>query len=38
MLQCFVRKTDLPNLYAAEEKVLAAAHVNAMKLEATKLY
>jgi len=38
MLQCFVRKTDLPNLYAAEEKALAAAHVNAMKLEATKLY
>jgi phosphoglycolate phosphatase-like HAD superfamily hydrolase len=38
MLQCFVRKADLPNLYAAEEKVLAAAHVNAMKLEASKLY
>lgn len=38
MLQCFVRKADLPDLYAAEEKALAAAHVNAMKLEATKLY
>ncbi len=38
MLQCFVRKADLTSLYAAEEKVLAAAHVNAMKLEASKLY
>ena len=38
MLQCFVRKADLTNLYAAEEKVLAAANVNAMKLEAFKLY
>ena len=38
MLQCFVRKADLAKLYAAEEKVLAAANVNAMKLEAFKLY
>ncbi len=38
MLQCFVRRADLAGLYAAEEKVLAAAHVNAMRLEASKLY
>lgn len=38
MLQCFVRTADLDKLYAAEEKVLAAANVNAMKLEAFKLY
>jgi hypothetical protein len=38
MLQCFVRKADLDKLYAAEEKVLAAAGVNAMKLEAFKYY
>lgn len=38
MLQCFVRTTDLEKLYAAEGKVLAAAHVNAMKLEAFKYY
>ncbi len=38
MLQCFVRAADLDKLYAVEEKVLAAAHVNAMKLEAFKLY
>lgn len=38
MLQCFVRKADLEALYAAEEKVLAAAKVTAMKLEAFKLY
>jgi phosphoglycolate phosphatase-like HAD superfamily hydrolase len=38
MLQCFVRTADLDKLYAAEEKVLAAAHVNAMKLEAFKYY
>jgi phosphoserine phosphatase len=38
MLQAFVRRDDLAKLYAAEEKVLAAANVNAMKLEATKLY
>jgi hypothetical protein len=38
MLQCFVRTADLEKLYAAEEKVLAAANVNAMKLEAFKLY
>ena len=38
MLQCFVRRADLTNLYAAEEKVFAAANVNAMKLEAFKLY
>ncbi|MEK6335733.1 MAG: HAD family hydrolase [Acidobacteriota bacterium] len=38
MLQCFVRTADLDKLYAAEEKVLAAANVNAMKLDAFKLY
>ena len=38
MLQCFVRTTDLDKVYAAEEKVLAAANVNAMKLEAFKYY
>lgn len=38
MLQCFVRTADLPKLYAAEEKVLAAANVNSMKLEAFKFY
>src|SRR6059058_6687559 len=34
MLQCFVRTADLDKLCAAEEKVLAAANVKAMKLEA----
>jgi len=38
MLQCFVRTADLDKLYAVEEKVLAAANVNAMMLEAFKLY
>ncbi len=38
MLQCFVRTADLGKLYAAEEKVFAAAKVNAMKLDASKLY
>jgi len=38
MLQCFVRTADLDKLYAAVEKVLAAANVNAMKLEAFKYY
>ena len=38
MLQCFVRTTDLDKLYAAEEKVFAAADVNAMKLEGFKRY
>jgi hypothetical protein len=38
MLQCFVRTADLDKLYAAEEKVFAAANVNAMKLEAFKFY
>jgi len=38
MLQCFVRTADLDNVYAAEEEVLAAANVNAMKLEAFKFY
>jgi len=38
MLQCFVRTSDLDKVYAAQEKVLAAADVNAMKLEANKLY
>jgi phosphoglycolate phosphatase-like HAD superfamily hydrolase len=38
MLQCFVRTADLDKVYAAEEKVLAGAGVNAMKLEAFKYY
>jgi phosphoglycolate phosphatase-like HAD superfamily hydrolase len=38
MLQCFVRTADLEKLYAAVEKVLAAANINAMKLEAFKYY
>ncbi len=38
MLQCFVRTADLEKVYAAQEKVLAAANVNAMKLEAFKFY
>jgi hypothetical protein len=38
MLQCFVRTADLDALYAAEEKVLAAANVTAMKLDAFKRY
>jgi phosphoserine phosphatase len=38
MLQAFVRTVDLDQVYAAEEKVLAAANVNAMKLEAFKYY
>jgi phosphoserine phosphatase len=38
MLQTFVRTADLDQVYAAEERVLAAAHVNAMKLEAFKYY
>jgi hypothetical protein len=38
MLQCFVRTADLDKVFAAEEKVLAAANVTAMKLEAFKRY
>jgi len=38
MLQCFVRITDLDKVYAAEEKVFAAANLKAMKLEAFKFY
>jgi membrane-associated phospholipid phosphatase len=38
MLQCFVRRADLDKVYAAAEKVLAAANVSAMKLEAFKYY
>ena len=38
MLQCFVRTADLEKLYAALEKVLSAANVNAMKLDAFKRY
>jgi len=38
MLQCFVRRMDLDKLYAAEDAVLVAANVTAMKLEAVKLY
>ena len=38
MLQCFVRKSDLEKLYAAEQKVFVAANVTKMKLDAFKLY
>jgi hypothetical protein len=38
MLQAFVRTADLDKVYAAEEKVFAAANVNAMTLEAFKFY
>ena len=38
MLQCYVRTADLEKLYAAQGKVLAAANVNALKLEAFKYY
>ena len=38
MLQCFVRNADLDKVYAAAGKVLAAANVTAMKLEAFKYY
>lgn len=38
MLQCFARTADLDKLYAAAGKVLAAADVTAMKLEAFKYY
>jgi phosphoglycolate phosphatase-like HAD superfamily hydrolase len=38
MLQTFVRTADLDQVYAAEGKVLAAANVNAMRLEAFKYY
>jgi len=38
MIQCFVRMADLDQVYAAEEKVLAAANVKAMRLEAFKYY
>jgi hypothetical protein len=38
MLQCFVRTAQLEKVYAAAEKVLASANVNAMKLEAFKYY
>jgi phosphoserine phosphatase len=38
MLQCFVRTADLDKVYAAQEQVLAAAKVNAMKLEANRFY
>lgn len=38
MIQCFVRTADLDKVYAAAHKVLSAANVNAMKLEAFKYY
>jgi phosphoserine phosphatase len=38
LLQRFVRTADLDQVYAAAGKVLAAANVNAMKLEAFKYY
>ena len=38
MLQCFIRTADLDQVYAPAHKVLAAANVNAMRLEAFKYY
>jgi hypothetical protein len=38
MLQAFVRTAELDQVYAAEEKVFAAANLKAMKLEAFKYY
>ncbi|MBI1816874.1 MAG: haloacid dehalogenase-like hydrolase [Deltaproteobacteria bacterium] len=38
MIQCFVRTADLDKVYAAVHKVLAAANVNGMKLDAFKYY
>ena len=38
LLQCFVRTADLEKIYSAEATVLAAANINAMKLEAFKYY
>ena len=38
MIQRFVRTADLAKVYAAADTVLAAAKVNAMKLEAYKYY
>jgi hypothetical protein len=38
LLQCFARTADLDKVYAAAGKVLAAANVKAMKLEAFKYY
>jgi hypothetical protein len=38
LIQRFVRTEDLDKVYAAAEKVLAGANVNAMKLEAFKYY
>lgn len=38
MLQCFVRTADLEKVYAAEEKVMSAANVKFLKLEAFKYY
>jgi hypothetical protein len=38
LIQRFVRTADLDKVYAAAHRVLAAANVNAMKLEAFKYY
>ena len=38
LLQCFVRTADLEKVYAAAERVLAAADVAALHLEAFKYY
>ncbi len=38
LLQCFVRTADLDKLYAAVESVFLDANINAMKLDAAKLY
>ena len=38
LIQRFVRTADLDKVYAAAGKVIGAAHVNSMKLTATKYY
>ena len=38
LLQCFVRTADLDKVYAAAQRVVAAAGVNGIKLEAFKFY
>jgi hypothetical protein len=38
LIQRFVRTADLDKVYAAAERVFAAAHVKSMKLEAFKFY
>src|SRR5204862_5077597 len=38
MYQCYVRTADLDRVFAAAQKVLAAGHITALKLEAFKFY